>query len=126
MKYKVGDKVRIKSRNCIENLREVTQDMLEHCEMIMTIDDIHIASASYIFKEDCHKRLWTDEMIEGLVEEEMPLDKAGQITDFEAMYSESERIYNEEYSTGEYCHEQSFKWGFQEGFDFVMKLIKGE
>ena len=46
--------------------------------------------------------------------------------DFEAMYNESERIYNEEYSTGEFCHEQSFKWGFQEGFDFAMKLIKGE
>ena len=46
--------------------------------------------------------------------------------DFETMYNESERIYNEEYSTGEYCHEQSFKWGFQEGFEYAMKLIKGE
>ena len=46
--------------------------------------------------------------------------------DFETMYNETERVYNEEYSTGEYCHEQSFKWGFQEGFDFAMKLIKGE
>lgn len=45
--------------------------------------------------------------------------------DFETMYNESERVYNEEYSTREYCHEQSFKWGFQEGFDFAMKLIKG-
>ena len=46
--------------------------------------------------------------------------------DFETMYNETERVYNKEYSTGEYCHEQSFKWGFQEGFDFAMKLIKGE
>ena len=46
--------------------------------------------------------------------------------DFETMYNETERVYNEEYSTGEYCHEQSFKWGFQEGFDFAMKLIKGD
>lgn len=45
---------------------------------------------------------------------------------FETMYNESERVYNKDYSTGEYCHEQSFKWGFQEGFDFAMKLIKGE
>lgn len=45
---------------------------------------------------------------------------------FEIMYNESERVYNKDYSTGEYCHEQSFKWGFQEGFDFAMKLIKGE
>lgn len=25
--------------------------------------------------------------------------------------------YDEEYSTGEYCHEQSFVWGYQEGYD---------
>lgn len=43
--------------------------------------------------------------------------------DFETMYNESERIYNEEYSTGEYCHEQSFKWGFQEGFQFSNKKM---
>ena len=69
IRFKVGDRVRIKHRKHIENLREVTQDMLEHCEMIMTISDIHRASASYIFDEDCHKRLWSDEMIEGLVED---------------------------------------------------------
>ena len=43
--------------------------------------------------------------------------------EFEAMYNESERIYNEEYSTGEYCHEQSFKWGFREGFDFAKNVM---
>lgn len=43
--------------------------------------------------------------------------------EFEAMYNESERIYNEEYSTGEFCHEQSFKWGFQEGFDFAKRVM---
>ena len=34
-----------------------------------------------------------------------------------------ERIYNEDYSTGEYCHEQSFKWGFQEGVQFSNKKM---
>ena len=34
-----------------------------------------------------------------------------------------ERIYNEDYSTGEYCHEQSFLWGFQEGFQFSNKKM---
>jgi ribosome assembly protein YihI (activator of Der GTPase) len=29
--------------------------------------------------------------------------------------------YSEEYSKGEYCHEQSFKWGFQEGVDWLEK-----
>lgn len=28
--------------------------------------------------------------------------------------------YAEEYSDGEYCHEQSFKWGFQEGVDWAI------
>ena len=43
--------------------------------------------------------------------------------ELEAMYNESERIYNEEYLTGEYCHEQSFKWGFQEGFEYAKKVM---
>lgn len=29
--------------------------------------------------------------------------------------------YAEEYSHGEYCHEQSFKWGFQEGVEWLEK-----
>ena len=31
----------------------------------------------------------------------------------------AENRYDDEYSTGEYCHEQSFKWGFQEGIDWL-------
>ena len=26
--------------------------------------------------------------------------------------------YNENYAHGDYCHEQSFRWGFQEGVEF--------
>jgi hypothetical protein len=29
--------------------------------------------------------------------------------------------YLEDYSDGEYCHEQSFKWGFQEGVEWFKK-----
>ena len=29
--------------------------------------------------------------------------------------------YLEEYAHGEYCHEQSFKWGFQEGVEWLEK-----
>ena len=40
---------------------------------------------------------------------------------FEACISE----YQKNYSNGEYCHEQSFIWGYQEGFDYaVQELIK--
>lgn len=32
-----------------------------------------------------------------------------------------DKRYSEEYADGEYCHEQSFKWGFQEGVDWLEK-----
>ena len=32
-----------------------------------------------------------------------------------------DKRYLEEYSHGEYCHEQSFKWGFQEGVNWLEK-----
>ena len=44
--------------------------------------------------------------------------------DFEEMYEASEEMYEKEYSHGEYCHEQSFKWGFQEGVAFIENRIK--
>ena len=37
---------------------------------------------------------------------------------FEDIYMASEEEYKNNYSHGEYCHEQSFKWGFQEGVDY--------
>ena len=37
---------------------------------------------------------------------------------FDDMYIASEEEYNNNYSHGEYCHEQSFKWGFQEGVNY--------
>ena len=85
MKYKIGDKVTLTNGD------------------IMTIDQIDDISKWYRMKEDPWK-CYTDEMIEGLVEEEM--------------FIKANDIYNEEYSKGEYCHEQSFKWGFQEGYNY--------
>lgn len=35
-----------------------------------------------------------------------------------------DKRYSEEYAHGEYCHEQSFKWGFQEGVDWLEKQGK--
>ena len=32
-----------------------------------------------------------------------------------------DKRYSEEYAHGEYCHKQSFKWGFQEGVDWFEK-----
>lgn len=32
-----------------------------------------------------------------------------------------EEYYTKGYSEGEYCHKQSFIWGFQEGVDWLKK-----
>jgi hypothetical protein len=34
--------------------------------------------------------------------------------DIEQMHAAASEEYQKNYSTGEYCHEQSFLWGFQE------------
>ena len=36
----------------------------------------------------------------------------------------AEQVYEAEgYSTGDYCHKQSFLWGFQEGYETLKKLL---
>lgn len=93
LKYKVGDKVRIKSLDWYnENKDEYGNidishdftfyaDRSKYCGKVFTIDVVF--DNCYTVKEDNHEYYWADKMIEGLVEEEMSLDKAGQITDFE-------------------------------------------
>lgn len=39
--------------------------------------------------------------------------------DVEQMYAAASEEYKNNYSTGEYCHEQSFLWGFQEGVELA-------
>ena len=73
----------------------------------MLSDDWEGDEEIFVPEEECSKPFNTPKIL-GCV-------KNGDKNLFETMYNESERVYNEEYSTGEYCHEQSFKWGFQEG-----------
>lgn len=79
MKYKIGDKVRIKSldwyydnrddRNDVECDNDYfIADMAEYCGKIVTISSV--LSTRYYIKEDNGIFNWTDEMIEGLIEEE--------------------------------------------------------
>ncbi len=93
MKYKVGNKVRIKSIDWYnENKNEYggidcgaytfTYGMSKFCGKIVTIVGCY-ANDCYMIKEDDNDYTFTGKMIEGLAEEEMTLDKAGQITDFE-------------------------------------------
>ena len=39
--------------------------------------------------------------------------------DVAQMYIAASEEYKNNYSTGEYCHEQSFLWGFQEGVELA-------
>lgn len=39
--------------------------------------------------------------------------------DVEQMHIAASEEYKNNYSTGEYCHEQSFLWGFQEGVELA-------
>ena len=70
MKYKWKDKVMIKSKKELECISEVTDDMLKNGGAIMTIACLVEDADGYIMKEDGDFHfLWSDEMIEGLVEE---------------------------------------------------------
>jgi hypothetical protein len=80
MKYKVGDRVKIKSLDWYNENRSKSHgtvacggkyfdyDMRKWCGKTMTI--LTAYQTCYSMKEDGAKDLWTDEMIEGLVEEE--------------------------------------------------------
>ena len=80
MKYKVENKVRIKSLDWYnENKDEFGNidinedftfyaDRSKYCGKVFTISEVF--DNSYLVKEDNHEYYWSDEMIEGLVEEE--------------------------------------------------------
>ena len=82
MKYKVGDKVRIKSIDWYnENKTSDFADidcgempfmnyMTEFCNKIVTILNVNYEDGFYEIKEDNTENGWTDDMIEGLVEGE--------------------------------------------------------
>ena len=84
MKYKVGDKVRIKSFDWYnENRDKIGQvdcgcgcvyayfapSMVTFCGQIVTISSVQTSLEAYRIKEDGGTFKWTDEMIEGLAEE---------------------------------------------------------
>jgi hypothetical protein len=74
MKYKIGDKVRVKGELCqckqyymddsfIADV--VTEDMKYLCGKVVTISDYTgILGRKYEVVEDEHGRMWTDEMFE--------------------------------------------------------------
>ena len=108
MEYKVGDRVRIKSVDWYnENKNHCGEiplfkpsglfvpDMSRYCNNIMTIKDICYGTC-YRMKEDFWNYNWTDEMIEGLVEEE------GKETSWKPSKEEMDVLYSLAYITNKY------------------------
>ena len=93
MKYKNGDRVKIKSldwynenkdKDGVVNLIQssestfnFTESMATLCDKVVTIYCVY--STSYDILEDDEKHFWTDEMVECLVEEETPKFKVNDI-----------------------------------------------
>ena len=93
MKYKVGDKVRIKSldwynenKNEYGNVKchlyEFSATMRQYCGTIRTIRRVDNFDKMYKMEEDGCFFDWTDEMIEGLVEEETKSEPKFHIGDW--------------------------------------------
>ena len=92
MKYKVGDKVRIKSidwynKNKTSEFGDIDcgampfmNYMVEFCNSIVTISNVNSKDEFYDIEEDHASNGWTDEMIEGLAEE-IPKFKPNDIVD---------------------------------------------
>jgi hypothetical protein len=80
MKYKIGDKVRIRRDLVVDKsyakdphdfctyIKDM-KDVAEKNNYILTIEDTYFREDRYIMLEDEEDYSWTDEMIEGLVEE---------------------------------------------------------
>ena len=96
MKYKVNDRVRIKSIDWYnENKDEYGNidinhdftfyaDRSKYCGKVFTIDEVF--DNCYTVKEDNHEYYWADEMFEGLMEEEVDLiPKFGEYSDNEPL-----------------------------------------
>ena len=68
MKYKVGDKVLIKSVDCSGTC--FIKSMVTFCGQVVTISSVQPSLEFYHIKEDGGTFYWTDEMIEGIFSEE--------------------------------------------------------
>ena len=115
MKYKVGDKVRIKSLDWYnENRDKIGQvdcscgyacacfapSMVTFCGQIVTISSVQTSMEVYRIKEDGGTFKWTDEMIEGLAEEES--EKKLSVESWKPSKEEMDVLYGLAYITNQY------------------------
>ena len=69
MKYKVGDKVKIRTdlrTDTKYGTTQVVDEMCTLCGQVVTIKEIYAKDQSYFIEED-NGWFWTDEMFEGLI-----------------------------------------------------------
>lgn len=102
MKYKTGDKVKIKSLDWYNQNKDedgfvhcgdkVFDDYMSvFCESIVTIGGIY-PHIGYDIREDMQCRIWTEDMIEGLADEE-PQDKMVSLNKVEKYLRENIILY---------------------------------
>ena len=105
MKYKVGDRVRVRSdlKNDVGyGSRHTVKEMMDYKGNVVTISEVH--TNCYWIEEDKKAWDWTDEMLEGLAE--------GELTAEEAIRLRAEMCANN------YCNEcRSSKRNNGEGID---------
>ena len=80
MKYKVGDKVRVRSDlevNMDYGPQTFVREMSQYIGKVVTISETY--SNRYNIKEDEDEWPWTDEMFEGLVDDELTAEEATRI-----------------------------------------------
>lgn len=87
MRYRKGDKVKIKSREwynanknsegavIFHNMRIFDEDMSRFCGRVVTIADYVSRGDYYDIEEDGKVNYWADDMFEGLAIEEEPQEK---------------------------------------------------
>jgi hypothetical protein len=81
-KYKIGQKVRVKSLDWYHNNKDgygsvpigdkkpkFTYNMLKYCGQVLTVDDHTEYEGEYYMIEDDGKYVWADEMFEGVVDD---------------------------------------------------------
>ena len=130
LKYKVGDKVRIKSLDWYnENKDEYGNidcgdylmifEKSQFCGKIVTISSISDVTNSYKIEEDNGRDNWTDEMIEGLVEEKCDYVQADNTPDVIQAKTASACSHNGFYGYSDSEGNETSEWYLPDGYQFV-------
>ena len=133
LKYKVGDKVKIKSLDWYnENKDEFgivecgnkifTYPMTKLCGKTVTIICVNTKDCYYVISGDDGYNSWTDEMIECKVEEETKIGTASNPTEIKSNANCLTRERVDELPTKidkELPYGNPYEWGCPEGYQFV-------